>query len=207
MNFKRSEVLRYLGAPPNMAGNLDSLIDSCQSELEQIARPRFLYTISAPAEYPHLRRGRDIARHLRGAKRWVLLAATLGNRVDRQIDIYQLREITRAVVLNACATAAIEDLCEQAEAEIRADESAKDLVLGPRFSPGYGDYPLSVQPSFLSILNAGPRLGLTCTSAFFLIPKKSVTAIAALRSRDWTPPRGGCRNCNLSDQCPYRKEG
>lgn len=207
MDSKRGEILRYLGTPGSNVGDLDSLIDNCQAELEQIARPRFHYAIIAPAEYPQLIQGKDIAKHLKDAERWVLLAATLGNQVDRQIDIYQLSDLTRAVTLNACATAAIENLCQEAEKDIRAEKDAKGLILGPRFSPGYGDYPLSVQPSLLSILNTGPRLGLTCTSTFYLIPKKSVTAMAALRSKEWVPPRGRCGDCYLSNQCPYKREG
>lgn len=206
MEINRTEILRYLGTPSAAADDdLNALIASCSAELRAIARPRHLYKIYEPEDYPELRKGRDITRHLLAAERWVLMAATLGSQVDRQIDIYQVGDLTRSLVLNACATAAIEAVCTDMEATISADKAAHDLTLGPRFSPGYGDFPLNVQPALLDALNAGKGIGLSCTSSFTLVPKKSVTALAPLRARDWVPVASRCQGCALSANCPYQE--
>ena len=46
-----------------------------------------------------------------------------------------------------------------------------------RFSPGYADFPLEVQPKLLEILDAPRRIGLTVSPSLLLIPTKSVTCI------------------------------
>lgn len=204
MESEQKEILRYLGARATDS-QLDALIADCQLELASIVQPRYLYTIFGPTEYPCIRQGKAINRHLRGAQKWALLATTLGGGVDRRIDRYQVSNLTRSVVLNACATQAIEAVCAEAMLAIESDSAASGLLLGPRFSPGYADYPLSNQEKILAILDAGRRIGLTCTESFFLIPKKSVTALAALRTKDEN--KGDlCPGCSLADGCCYRRD-
>jgi hypothetical protein len=200
MASRLAEIRRYLGVAD---GGLDSLIESCQAELDTLARPRSLSRVVLPAEHGDLCQGQDIARHLEGAVLWVLMAATLGEEVDRRIDRYQVSDLTRGLVLNACATASIEALCQRLEEDVREAGVAKNLFLGPRYSPGYGDYPLAVQPRLLQTLEAGRRLGLMCTKSFFLTPKKSVTALAPL-NRTPTPTPASCDGCSQNHNCPYR---
>lgn len=204
MAADRGEILRYLGASEAADTELHSLIDSCQEELQDILSPRYIYKIVSPQEHTEIYRGRAIAKHLQGACHWALMAATLGGAVDRRIDKYQVGNLARGLVLYACATAAIEAVCQELEAAIHRDDASKGLFLGPRFSPGYGDYPLSIQPKFLAILDAGRQIGLMCTRNFILIPKKSVTAIAALRPRE-DRAKLSCTDCSLHGDCPYKR--
>lgn len=48
-----------------------------------------------------------------------------------------------------------------------------------RYSPGYGDLPLTNQKIIFDILNL-ERLGLRITERFMLVPEKSVIAIAGV---------------------------
>ena len=50
-----------------------------------------------------------------------------------------------------------------------------------RFSPGYGDRPLSMQDDLLAAVEAGKRIGLATTQGHMLTPMKSVTAIIGLQ--------------------------
>jgi cobalamin-dependent methionine synthase I len=50
----------------------------------------------------------------------------------------------------------------------------------PRFSPGFGDLPLTVQAEILGLLDAGRRMGITLSDSFLMAPSKSVTAIIGL---------------------------
>lgn len=204
MASEQKEILRYLGVSTPADRGLRDLIHSCQEELLALASPRYVFKITAPGEHVELYQGQDIIKHLQGAAGWVLMAATLGGTVDRRIDKYQVSHLTRGLVLNACATAAVENLCTEFEEEIRNGCSTQGLVLGPRYSPGYGDYPLSVQPRLLQILNADLRIGLMCTKSFILTPKKSVTALAALRVEDQGQPvAGNCNTCSMNQRCLY----
>ena len=49
-----------------------------------------------------------------------------------------------------------------------------------RFSPGYGDVPISVQKEFLDSLDAGRRMGILLSESYLMSPSKSVTAIIGL---------------------------
>ena len=50
----------------------------------------------------------------------------------------------------------------------------------PRYSPGFGDLPITVQKEFLNLLDAGRRMGITLGESFLMAPSKSVTAIIGL---------------------------
>ncbi|MCL1940604.1 MAG: hypothetical protein FWG09_01570, partial [Synergistaceae bacterium] len=112
-------------------------------------------------------------------------------------------------VLDACATQLIEESCDEIERQICAEAAASGLVSVPRFSPGYGDFPLDIQPCFLKALNAGRTIGLTCTEHHILLPRKSVTAlIPAKPVSEPTPaePVSKCDGCSKSDTCNFRKD-
>ena len=49
-----------------------------------------------------------------------------------------------------------------------------------RFSPGYGDLPLSVQPAFAQELDL-ESLGVAVTDSYLLVPQKSITALVGVR--------------------------
>ena len=57
---------------------------------------------------------------------------------------------------------------------------SRGLVPTRRYSPGYGDLPLSVQPALLDALDAGRRLGVTLTESLLMVPMKSVTAVVGI---------------------------
>ena len=90
-------------------------------------------------------------------------------------------------------------------AAIAAQTAAEGLTLRPRFSPGYGDFPISCQRALLRALEAPKRIGLTATETMMLTPTKSVTALVGL-SPEAAPCRpGGCRACGKAD-CAFRLE-
>ena len=79
------------------------------------------------------------------------------------------------LIVQAIAATAIEQYID--------DETASwGEKLLPRYSPGYGDLPLSVQPDFLAALDAQKTLGITLTETFLMIPSKSVTAIIGIQT-------------------------
>ncbi|WMJ82671.1 hypothetical protein ACS3UN_02520 [Oscillospiraceae bacterium LTW-04] len=156
--------------------------------------------------------GAAIARHLKGCNRCMLLAVTLGFAVDRHISIAGQTTPYQALLLDACATTAIEDLADH------ATERGRELLLAEpnaatfRFSPGYGDLPLVLQPKLLELLDARRLLGLTVGSSLLLSPIKSVTAIIGISDictiRDTFTPsvtKPGCSACNMAGRCSYSK--
>lgn len=152
--------------------------------------------------------GKAIARHLKGCDRCMLLAVTLGFAADRHIAAAGQYSPYQALLLDACATTAVEDLADH------ATERGRELLLKEphsvtfRFSPGYGDLPLSLQPKLLELLDARRLLGLTVGSSLLLSPIKSVTAIIGIKQdcvTTSTPIVPGCAECVMAGRCPYTK--
>jgi cobalamin-dependent methionine synthase I len=72
--------------------------------------------------------------------------------------------------------AAVDGLCEA----IGRSESFGGMELTRRFSPGYGDWPLTVQKEIVDRLKAG-RIGVRVNESCVLIPEKTITAVAGLK--------------------------
>lgn len=150
-------------------------------------------------------RGKDIADHLEGCQKAVLMCVTLSAEVDRVIRSYEACGMEKALIADALASAAVEQVCEIAEKLIQKEVG--DYNYTWRFSPGYGDFPLEVQRDFLKVTDAAKRIGLTATATDILIPRKSVTAVMGISEKEIPQKRRGCSCCNMRDRCEFRKGG
>ena len=211
----RAEAFRYMGHKGGtLPESMTALADGCERRLLENVAPKFVYALFdiehtedgvAVCGTPLVLKGNDIAAHLQGCKKCVLFAATLGTGADAVIRGYESAAMEKAVVADCMASAAIEQVCDKAEAEIR--EKLPDMHFTWRFSPGYGDLPLDVQHDFLNVLNAQKRIGLTVTESLILIPRKSVTAVIGVSEREIPKGRRGCAVCGMRDVCGLRKRG
>ncbi|MDR0921023.1 MAG: methionine synthase [Lactobacillales bacterium] len=192
--LEKSEVLRYLGyrRKQELTVPVEKMVNELMLEVQQVSHPRYSYKIFdvrvdeenqaiQVGDTELLLTGKHIYSHLKNAEQVVLLAATLGIEVERQTRLYEMTDMTKAFILDACCVEYIEKICDLAECDI--DEMVgEDWTLNRRFSPGYGDLPLSVQPDFLRIMEADKKLGLHLTDTLLMVPRKSVTAIIGLFS-------------------------
>ena len=216
MESTKSGVLRYLGGKAHKAPpDLSNLVDDCIAQMREASFFRQVHiTFPITREIDGialvgtdlLLRGVDIARHLSGCGQVVLLATTLGAGADALINRWKRAEPTRSLVLDACATQLIEEFCEKIQRQIWKEAANSGLTATWRFSPGYGDLPLDVQPGILEALNASRTIGLTCTENYILLPRKSVTALVGLGGMT-ARNTGGCDNCNLYYTCKFKKGG
>ncbi len=208
-----AEILRYLGCrTPDGQEDLRAWVSEGQAAVAAAAQPRACWRVfplegTTPAGSGLTLTGEDIRRHLDGCDRAVLLAATLGREVDALLLRAEVRDMARALVWDSCASAAIENVCDNLEAELRAHFRAQGLYLTGRFSPGYGDLPLALQRPLCAALDTGRRIGLTVSRSGLLLPRKSVTAVLGLAATPKTGYRAGCAHCLLYDTCQRRKEG
>ena len=113
--------------------------------------------------------------------------------------------MAQAVVLDAMASTAIEQVCAQVDEIIAAQNPERFMTF--RFSPGYGDYPISLQRDFLRLLDAPRKIGLSLSESCLLVPAKSVTAVAGLSASPVPRRKRGCAVCNLKMTCQYRRNG
>ena len=219
MNYKidKTEVLRYLGIKGNPDPQTERLIEKCAKELCSAIRPKYtshcfdlLYDGKnySLMDCNTILSGETADSRLHGCSYCYVMAATLGHEADTLIRKAQVTDMARAVVYDACATDLIEKVCDCAEAEISSLAKSKGLYARQRFSPGYGDLPLSLQKDISRLLDTGRKIGVTLTDELLLLPTKSVTAfigISPAPSADKPNCKNSCENCNMANRCTYRK--
>ena len=213
MEVNVREALRYLGIrEPDEAGLARA--QKTARELEARIQPRYLFRdftlerqeagVYLP-EADILLPGELSRAMLESCPKAALLVCTLGTEFDRLLRAAQARDMAEAVMLDACGSAYVEAGCDAAEKEISARHPG--WYRTDRFSPGYGDLPLSLQPCFLSALNAEKRLGVYTSASFLLNPMKSVTAVIGLSREPQGAKIRGCAVCALKGSCLYRERG
>lgn len=211
------EAIRYLGYRKAMPDEemLDG-IETTARETEQAAVPRFVcaqFSLSRDGDGLAITdtslqlEGKAIARHLKNANECLLMAATLGVGIDALSRRYQTVSPLRALLLDACANSLIEDLCDQIQSAAEQEICGQSQKLTWRFSPGYGDLPLTVHSVFLPLLDTGRRMGLYETQQHLLTPQKSVTAIMGIVPREEKAQKKGCDVCDGRENCNYAQEG
>lgn len=207
------EVLRYLGGPiTDVPSSLLQSVQGAAAQLQAVARPRAVWrsfdldgtaltgtTLTLP--------GDAIQRHLSHCHRALLMAATLGADAERLLLHTQVTDMAQALILDSSASAAIENVCDNLEADLRSQVESQGFFLTDRFSPGYGDLPLSLQSQFCTLLNTQRQIGLTVSQTSLLIPRKSVTAILGISDQPRLTRSSGCQNCALFETCQIRKGG
>ena len=151
--------------------------------------------------------GKDIPQMLAPCEEAVLFGATLGPGVERLMMRYEVTNAADSVIMDACASTAIENICNNFESDMRSAVEAEGRYLTDRFSPGYGDLPIAEQPKFFALLDMQRRIGVSLTSTFIMVPRKSVTAImgVARTPQPHRPP--DCERCLMFRSCPFRKAG
>ena len=207
------ELLRYLGCKNGTVPdeNTKVLIDQCKQELEQAASPRVTWR-----EYPlsiqdHVidmtcfqTRSKSLERNLKDCEQILLFAATLGSQVDVLLHRYNMIQMSKAVVMQAASVAMLETFCDEENQKLKEAYQEKGWYLRPRFSPGYGDFPLECQRQIAPALELSIRIGVTLTDSLLMAPSKSVTAVIGLSRLPRNCTVQGCEVCAKRD-CAYRR--
>lgn len=193
---------------------IQEIIDNCEKELLNSITPAYYYSIFNINHEPNKVTlencdlsliGEDISNHLKDCDKAILFCATLSHGPDKLIRINQVRDMTKLIIIDALASAAIEQICDLIQEEI--NERFPSLYQTWRFSPGYGDLPLDIQKEFINVLSATKRAGISSTNTNMLIPSKSVTAIIGLSENIIPKQKRGCQVCSLRETCVYRLKG
>ena len=213
--LNRQEAFRYMGYKTgNVDEKISDLTDQCESELISVIKPRFVYKVFDIEHTDNgvvvnntslVLKGKAIAEHLKDCERCILMCATVSIDVDNLIRKYESQDMAKAVIADCLASAAIEQVCNEAEKEIKSAVGEYNFTW--RFSPGYGDFPLEIQRDFVDVLDAQKRVGVNVSDSLIMIPRKSVTAVIGVSEKEISKGRRGCVCCNMKDRCAYRKRG
>ena len=201
--FNRREILRYAGWPgaetpesPNEGTGRNRDEDGPEHlspeglPLEEILweaegiRCRAVWRAMDPASPgPELTAmiacSRALARFLEGCGGMALFALTAGTEMDRIIARERVRSPLRGLLAHAVGAERTETACDALTREVLTHFPG--MKAAGRFSPGYGDLPLSAQGVFFRALPCESRLGISLSDAWIMSPSKSVTAIIGIR--------------------------
>lgn len=212
----RREAFRYLGYGKNTPAAEDGkLMESCIQELCTKLSPRFFareYPLSFTEEgelvFSCFRvKSRELGRNLKDCRSVILFAATLGAGVDFLIRRYAVLDMSRAAAMQAASAAMIEAYCNLENCRLEEEYRKRGMALCPRFSPGYGDFPLAFQKEFAAALEFEKTAGITLTEGFLMMPSKSVTAVIGIKEGTKSTDMisgGKCQTCQKTD-CIYRE--
>lgn len=105
-----------------------------------------------------------------------LLCGTIGSKFDIWHRRLSLSSATDALIVQAIGAAAVEKVMDGLEEEIKLSLSSSEKI-NHRRSPGYPNYPISLNLEITTLLDTAKRIGVSTTDSMLLIPSKSVVAI------------------------------
>ncbi|SMC91507.1 hypothetical protein [Sporomusa malonica] len=181
------ETKRYagLGSKANFSAAL--LTEAC-TQAQLLATPKgvwqvYVYdqdshTIMSPN--PLSLTAESIIKHLSGAVEVAVMAVTIGQPLEQEVsNLFSRDQYTLGLLLDAAGTTAVEAVCDAVCSVISGQAARTGLTAGRRFSPGYGGWPVDIQPEILA-LASGATIDLSVTDTKMLVPRKSVTAVIGL---------------------------
>lgn len=182
-HVRRAEMLRYARCGDGVG--VEKEAEQAQRLVDDLIRPAaaaVVFDIKRNGEKIFVAdtelEGKNIKKLLAPCNKCVVMAITVGFELDMKIAALGSSSPALSLLADAAASSAVEDACDACCESI---ESELGVKLTPRFSPGYGDLPLNIQPALLTLTNARRDLGLTVGAGCMLSPIKSVTAIAGIK--------------------------
>lgn len=222
VEIDKNEVLRYLQYKnQDIKSDLLDIIDQSIEETKKIINPRFMmrkYSIKKKKLFDKksqvilegtnlILESNDVYDLLLECDECILIAATLGLEIEKEIRKLTYTDLTKGVIVDSCATTAIEEVCDILQYDIAKKLLKEDKYITYRYSPGYGD--LSVENNYyiINILNSQKEIGLTVTNSGIMIPRKSVVALIGISDEGTINSKKSCDNCSSRHNCQYKKEG
>lgn len=217
-NLDITEIKRYSGLSQT-AEFPSHLLDQACTEAYVLAQPRVIWQIydysastntimsSPPLELPPTK----ISKHLANALKVAVIAVTVGPNLEERVHEYFVNdEYTLGLLLDAAGTTAVEIAANQACDFIKQQVTQQGYCTLSRFSPGYGEWDITIQPTILSLSHAD-EINITATTSCMLLPRKSITAVIGLTANvcelniDKTYQSTHCQQCQQIN-CLARKE-
>ncbi len=160
-------------------------IDECLAELKEAASCKFS-AVRTSVSYLDENcldcgfgefKSETLIKNLQGCREAFVFATTLGHGVDRLLNKLSQISPARFFITDALASSMAEAVADKTEELVKGE-----LLCRPRFSPGFGDLSLELQPRILNLLNAQRLLGITINKMLLMSPGKSVTAIMGIKN-------------------------
>lgn len=180
----KKQAYRFMGCPENHNNEeLDSLYEECRSLVSKDAffkavwrKSKVVFLGDDTLEFDFGRiTSKSLCKNMENCKEAYVFAATAGIGIDRLMLRYKAINPSKAIVVSAVGSSAVECWCDMINEKITEGKKSK-----PRFSPGYGGVELKHQKEIIDFLDAERKLGITLNESFFMTPVKSVTAFIGI---------------------------
>ena len=130
---------------------------------------------------------------------------TIGEPIERRVaDLWSVRELPLAMMLDSVASGAVESLAEYVNDQLCQEGAAVGLRVTNRISPGYARWDVAGQRQLFSVC-AGDAIGVVLNEACYMTPAKSISLLigagAAARVDHYFSQ---CARCWMRD-CAYRR--
>ena len=212
MDMLTKEAVRYLGYKnSDIDERTLELIKESFQELNRVVRKRWIYRIydlnetGNRLQFANIETdSKNLHRNLEGCDQVILFGATLGIETDFLMTRMAVLDMAKTVVMQACATALLEEFCDQCQEELAQELKKENYYLRPRFSPGYGDFDIKYQENIMKALDCAKKIGLTLTDSCMMSPKKSVTALIGISHMQRQCMKSGCEICK-NKECNFRR--
>jgi len=188
--------------PKNINRLIDEMMDegyalvNAQASTKNIVIKMVLGSTTCFHETDFVAKGKAITEHLRDCYKVTLMLATIGSDYARKVNEFlKTREITKAAVLDAVVSEAVEAVAEAVTSIIAQDAQLEDATITSRFSPGYGDWPLEAQKDIFEMLNA-KEISVKLSDACLMMPEKSISACVGWKKEEDKPVRKILRKKN-----------
>ena len=123
-------------------------------------------------------RSSQVARMLKDADPVIGIMVTIGPALEDEVKrLIDKGDAARGFILDAIGSETADECANVLHRKIlRELARERGFRITPRFSPGYGNWPLTVQKELLQVCG-GDLIGISVNSSSLMIPRKSVSAI------------------------------
>ena len=193
------EMLRYSGLPIKAAGYAARAYEKGEDFPEKALMEEALKLIDKELQFkvgfiigrlkwdeegypilPFKQHSESLKSNLENCETVILMASTIGAGIDKLIRRYERTNPALGMFMQGLGAERVESLTDTFNKEVHEVATKMGYKDHARFSPGFGDVPISVQKEFLDSLDAGRRMGILLNESYLMSPSKSVTAIIGL---------------------------
>ena len=228
VRINEREALRYLGMStpdqPKISPTLRRAIDQMVAWALSHLRP-----LGVHSTYPILvtedrvefcgtatelvLKSRDLARLFNGCGLATIVAVTLGHKLDNQVTLLaDQNRVAEAAILDAVGSDCVEQAVDELCATLASAAASRGFAVSARYSPGYGDLGLAIQPAIVACAG-GATIGISVLPSLLMVPLKSVTAMFGWRQTGASVPADQvapdcqvkCDRC-VFGQCRFRRD-
>ena len=184
-------VLRRLGYPPKIEelnGQVKRIFEKEMKRAPALLEPKGVYRplrvdsnkggVLTFRDSPFTIRSSQVTQMLRESDPVVLFMVTIGSALEDEVKKrFDAEEMAEAVILDAIGSETVDAVADRMHRVVLKElAEERGLSVTPRFSPGYGDWPVTVQREFLDVCGGG-LIGISVNESSLMLPRKSVSAV------------------------------